>query len=209
MTRIVTMMTKLVTVVTGLVFLVPAFCSGQAPPRPTHLESDRAELTRLLAQYDGVGLSTAYSEVLRNEGRVRADLIRERMRTGDFRVGDQIALFIEGGGAVQWDTLTVEPGPLIDVPTLGPILLQGVLRSELEAHLNKELGRFIQLPRVQAHALIRVAFMGVVQPGFYMIPAELPLSDAVMLAVAPGPGSIRVRFGSNVDRMCCGLWRSS
>ena len=155
-----------------------------------------------MAQYDAVGLSTAYSEVLRNEGRARADLIRERLRTGDFRAGDQIALFIEGAGAVQWDTLTVERGPLIDVPTLGPILLQGVLRSELETHLDKELGRFIQLPRVQARALIRVAFMGVGQPGFYMIPAELPLSEAVMLAGGPGagvdPGQIRVERGQDV-----------
>ena len=201
------MMTRIVTVVTALTFFVPALCSGQDPLRPIRLESDRVELTRLLAQYDAVALSTAYSEVLRNEGRARADLIRERLRTGDFRAGDQIALFIEGAGADQgntdqWDTLTVEAGPLIDVPTVGPIHLQGVLRSELETHLDKELGRFIQLPRVQARALIRVAFMGVGQPGFYMIPTELPLSEAVMLAGGPGagvdPGQIRVERGQDV-----------
>ena len=88
------------------------------------------------------------------------------------------------------------------MPTLGPILLQGVLRSELETHLRTELGRFIQLPRVQAHALIRVAFLGVGQPGFYMMPAELPLSEAVMLAGGPGPGvdpgQIRVERGQDL-----------
>jgi hypothetical protein len=98
--------------------------------------------------------------------------------------------------------LAVEPGPIIDVPNLGPILLEGVLRSELETHLSAELGRFIQLPRVQARALIRVAMTGVGQPGFYLMPAELPLSEAVMLAGGPGvgvdPGQIRVERGQEV-----------
>ena len=195
-------MIRIVTVVTALAFVVPALCSGQDPLRPIRLESDRVELTRLLAQYDAVALSTAYSEVLRNEGGARADFIRERLRTGDFRAGDQIALFIEGAGDVQWDTLTVEAGPLIDVPTLGPILLHGVLRSELETHLGKELGRFIQTPRVQARALIRVSVMGVGQPGFYMMPADLPLSEVVMLTGGPGagadPGQMRVERGQDV-----------
>ena len=132
----------------------------------------------------------------------RADFIQERLRTGDFRAGDQIALFIEGVEDVEWDTLTVEAGPLIDVPTLSPILLHGVLRSELEAHLGKELGRFIQTPRVRARALIRVSVMGVGQPGFYMMPADLPLSEAVMLTGGPGPGAdpgqIRVERGQDV-----------
>lgn len=195
-------MTRIMTTVTALAFLVPALCSGQDLLGSIRLESDRAELTRLLAQYDAVALSTAYSEVLRNEGRARGDLIRERLRTGDFRAGDQIALLIEGRGDLQWDTLRVEAGPLIDVPTLGPIILQGVLRSELETHLDAEIGRFIQLPRVQARALIRVAFMGVGQPGFHMMPAELPLSEAVMLAGGPGPGvdpgQIRIERGQDV-----------
>lgn len=202
-TRIVTIMAKLVTVLTAVFFLVPAVGSGQDLLRPIRLQSDRAELTALLAQYDDVALSTAYSEVLRNEGSTRADLVRERLRTGDFRAGDQIALFIEGGGALQWDTLTVEPGPLIDVPTLGPIFLQGVLRSELETHLATEIGRFIQTPRFQARALIRVSVAGDVgRPGFYALPTDLRLSDVVTLAGgATGgadPGRIRVERGQDV-----------
>ncbi len=202
MTRMVTMVTRLVSMVTALAFTVPVLCSAQDAIGPPRLESDRADLTRLLAQYDAVALSPAYSEVLRNEGRARADSIRGRMRTGDFRAGDEIALFIGGGGSPQWDTLMVEAGPLIDVPTVGPILLDGVLRSELETHLGSEIGRFIRLPRVQARALIRLAFMGVGQPGFYLMPAELPLSEAVMLAGGPGagvdPGQIRVDRGQDV-----------
>lgn len=195
-------MIKLVTMATALALAVPAWCAGQDPLDPTRLEIDRAELTSLLAQYDAVTQSTAYSDELRREGRALADIIRERLRSGDFRPGDQIALLIEGGETAQWDTLTVEAGHLVDVPTLGPILLQGVLRSELETHLATEIGRFIQSPRVRAHSLIRVSLLGVGRPGFYTMPADLPLSDAVMFAGGPGagadPGEIRIERGQDV-----------
>ena len=196
------MTTRIVTTVAALAFLVPALCSGQDAPGAPRLESERDELIRLLAQYDATALSTAYSDELRSEGRARAALIQERIEAGDFQAGDQIALLLEGAGAVPWDTLTVEAGPLINLPTLGPIYLQGVLRSELEAHLERELSVFIQTPRVQAHALIRLAFMGVGRPGFYMMPAELPLSEAVMLAGGPAggvdPGQMQVQRGQEV-----------
>jgi protein involved in polysaccharide export with SLBB domain len=195
-------MIKLLTMVTALSLAVPAVCSGQDLPDPTRLEIGRAELTRLLAQYDAVAQSTAYSDELRQEGRALADIIRERLRSGDFRSGDQIALLIEGGETLQWDTLTIEAGHLVNVPTLGPILLQGVLRSELETHLSMEIGRFIQAPRIRAHALIRVSVMGVGRPGFYTLPTDLPLSDAVMMAGGPGagaePGEIRIERGQDV-----------
>lgn len=194
-------MTRLVTLGCALALSVPALSAGQAPLTPIRLDIERAELTRLLAQYDALAGSIAYSEVLREEVRAQADIIRERLRTGDFRAGDQIALFVEGEQAVQWDTLTVEAGPQIDVPAWGPITLDGVLRSELESHLSTEIGRFIQTPRVQARAFIRLAVMGVGQPGFYTIPADVRLSDVVMLAGGPSgsdPGRIRIERGRDV-----------
>ncbi len=195
-------MTKLVILIGALAMAVPAVCSGQDPITLRHLEIDRAELTRLLDHYDALSRSTAYSEALREEVRVQADMIRERLRTGDFRAGDRIALFIEGEQPLQWDTLTIEAGPQIVVPTLGPITLQGVLRSELESHLSTEIGRFVQTPRVQARALIRLSVMGVVRPGFYTLPADVPLSDVVMLTGGPAagadPGRIRIERGQNV-----------
>ena len=196
-------MTKLVTIVTALAVAVPALCSGQDPLGPTRLEIGRAELTRLLDRYDAIVQSTAYSDGLRDEARTQAEMVRERLSIGDFRAGNQIVLSIERGGNVPSDTLTVEAGPLIDVPTLGPILLHGVLRSELETHLATEIGRFIQTPRIQAQALIRVSVAGALgRPGFYALPTDLRLSDVVTLAGGPtagaDPGQIRVERGQEV-----------
>ena len=198
-----TWMTKLVTIVTALALAVPALCSGQYSVASTRLEIDRAELASLLDQYEAIVRSTAYSDVLRGEVSDQADLIRERLSMGDFQPGNQIVLSFEAGGSVQTDTLTVESGPLIDVPTLGPILLHGVLRSELATHLATEIGRFIQTPRFQARALIRVSVAGDVgRPGFYALPTDLRLSDVVTLAGgATGgadPGRIRVERGQDV-----------
>ena len=181
-------MIKLTTMLTALAVLVPALCSGQSPRDPTRLEIGRGELARLLAQYDAVAQSTAYSDELRLEGRAQADIIRERLRSGDFRPGDQIALLIQGGETARWDTLTVEDGYQVDVPDLGLVVLQGVLRSELEPYLAAEVARFIQSPRVSAHALIRVLVLGSTRPGFYTVPANLPMSEVVTLAGGPGPG---------------------
>ena len=86
--------------------------------------------------------------------------------------------------------------------TLGPILLHGVLRSELETHLATEIGRFIQTPRIQARTLIRVSVAGAIgRPGFYALPTDLRLSDVVTLAGGPAagadPGQIRVERGTD------------
>ena len=69
--------------------------------------------------------------------------------------------------------------------------------------LTQPLGRFIQTPKIQARALIRVSVAGAVgQPGFYALPTDLRLSDVVTLAGgAQGgadPGQIRVERGREV-----------
>src|SRR2546430_6966798 len=68
-------------------------------------------------------------------------------------------------------------------PDIGEISLAGVPRAELEAHLTRELGHFIRDPVVQARALIRVSVLGeVTRPGFYAVPIDLVLADALMVA---------------------------
>jgi hypothetical protein len=195
-------MTKFVSMVVALALAAPMLCSAQDTQDPARLEISRAELVRLLGEYEGVAQSTAYSDVLREEGQAQADLIRERLTLGDFRAGGHIALLIESEGPAQWDTLTIEAGPAINVPTLGSIQLGGLLRSELEAHLTAEVGRFIQKPVVFAGALIRVAMVGVGRPGFHTMPADLPLSEAVMTAGGPvagaDPGRIQIERGEDV-----------
>lgn len=99
-----------------------------------------------------------------------------------FQPGDRILLYVEGDSALS-DTFTVVAGPALRLPILGEIPLAGVRRSDLEAHLTRELGRYIKHPVVQARALIRVSVVGeVTRPGFYAVPIDLVVADALMLA---------------------------
>jgi polysaccharide biosynthesis/export protein len=99
-----------------------------------------------------------------------------------FQLGDRILLRVEGDSALS-DTFTVVAGPALRLPEIGEISLADVPRSEVEAHLARELGRYIKDATVEARALIRISVMGeVTRPGFYAVPVDLVLPDAVMLA---------------------------
>src|ERR1043166_4885192 len=99
-----------------------------------------------------------------------------------FQVGDRVLLHVEGDSALS-DTFTVVAGPAIRLPDIGEISLAGVRRTDLESHLQHELSRYIKDAVVQARALIRVSVVGeVTRPGFYAVPVDLVLPDALMLA---------------------------
>lgn len=99
-----------------------------------------------------------------------------------FQVGDRVLLRVEGDSALS-DTFTVVAGPALRLPDIGEISLAGVRRTDLESYLQHELSRYIKDAVVQARALIRVSVTGqVAHPGFYAVPIDLVLPDALMLA---------------------------
>jgi protein involved in polysaccharide export with SLBB domain len=71
---------------------------------------------------------------------------------------------------------------------IGAVSLRGVLRSELEAHLTQVIGQYIKEPVVHARSLIRLSVVGgVARPGFYFVPADAMLADALIAAGGPAP----------------------
>lgn len=128
----------------------------------------------------------------RVEGRVRrqkefeAALLRLRLESGDFAVGDRLVLVVEGQPTLS-DTFTVRSGGTLRIPGLPDLSLRGVLRSEVEDRLGAEIGRYVREPRVHVTPLLRIAVLGnVARPGYYALPADMLLSDAVMAAGGPG-----------------------
>ena len=145
----------------------------------------RTELNELRVRLEEAAASTAYSAALRREAERNLEVIQRRLEQGDFQVGDRVALLVEGEEELS-DTLTVRMGPSVNLPVVGSISLHGVLRSELEAHLTEEIGRYVREPRVEANALIRVLVQGQVEsPGFLLTPAETLISDLISLAGGP------------------------
>jgi protein involved in polysaccharide export with SLBB domain len=171
-------------------------------PDPSRFHVSRADLKTLLEQYEASAESPAYSGSVRQDARAIASRIRDRLEQGDFRPGDRIALDVRGEDAIP-DTVQVEPGPVLVLGIFGEISLAGVLRSELQDHLTRELGRFIREPVVHSRSMIRVAVDGqIVRPGFHVLPADMLMGEALMAAGGPGTGAdmskIRVFRGESV-----------
>lgn len=187
-----------------------AFCAavtgGAAQTTPAGMDPGgsvrtRSDLERLLREYEQALLSPAYSASVKESIANDADLIRGRLQNGDFRVGDRITLEVEGEPAIP-DTVSVESGPKIVLPLFGEIPLNGILRSEVEDHITEALSRFIRDPVVRANGHIRISVQGqVTRPGFYTMPAEMLLGEALMSAGGPTPASdmedIRIDRGAS------------
>jgi polysaccharide biosynthesis/export protein len=103
-------------------------------------------------------------------------------RDGDFEVGDRIVLRVAGAPALT-DTFTLAAGRILRLPDIGDIPLAGVSRSQLQPYLQREIGRYLINPTVEARSLTRVAVLGAVErPGFYAVPPDMLVGDALMVA---------------------------
>jgi hypothetical protein len=172
-----------------LVMLAAAACSSNPPvipiAQPGSLVRTRAELEQILRDHESALASPAYPETDKARMRVEADVIRSRLRDGDFRVGDRIFLSVQDEPDLP-DTLIVAPGQTVELPLFGEISVAGVLRSEIRGHMTEALSAFINDPVVQANGLMRVSVLGSVgNPGFFSMPAETVLGDAIMAAGGP------------------------
>src|SRR5256712_13631483 len=126
-----------------------------------------------------------------------------RVLGSGFQVGDRILLKVEGDSQFS-DTFTVGPGPGLTLPVIGEIPLVGVRRADVEPYMSRELARYLKDPVVRAKALIRVSVVGEVQrPGFYSLPGDAVLADALIQAGGPtrearGPGVTIERGGEPI-----------
>jgi protein involved in polysaccharide export with SLBB domain len=162
----------------------PARLAAQ-DPASTVTHATRAELERLADESERALVSQPVD--IRDRKRAEVALLRERLREGDFHAGDRIVLRVRSDSAMT-DTFVVRSGGVLELRTLPPISLRGVLRSELESHLTKEIARYLRDPHVEATSLIRVAVLGeVIRPGFFAMAADVLVSDAIMVAGGPSP----------------------
>jgi len=170
---------------------------------PGRIQVTRADLTLMLQRLDQAAASPTYSKPVREKAGAEAALIRRRLTEGDFQVGDRISLFVEGEPTMS-DTFSVLEPRVVRLPTVGDVPMTGVLRSELEEHMRTHLAKFLREPMVRARSLIRLALLGeVTKPGFYVMPTDIVLSDALMLAGGPTTAAKvkKVRIEREGDRI--------
>jgi hypothetical protein len=177
---------RLPAIVAGVIVALGAASCG--PYYPKSAQTAPAPQTQAQGAIVGRSLSRRELEIraaqLEGDSRRRAEAaaIRARLRDGDFRVGDAIVLSVVNVPQFS-DTFPVRAGRVLELPEVAPIPLSGVLRSELQPHLRRQIGRYVINPTVEAYTLVRVAVAGAVaRPGFYEVRPDAPLSEAVMSA---------------------------
>ena len=119
---------------------VPAAAQLQGGWDPGRVQLTRADLQKLLADYEAAAASPAHSGRYRAQARAEANAIRARLRDGDVQPGDQIALVVEGQQALS-DTFSVRAGGVLFLPQIGDVSVAGLLRSEVESRLHDQLAR--------------------------------------------------------------------
>jgi protein involved in polysaccharide export with SLBB domain len=193
-----------------LAIAAAALLAGAAPAAaqgwdPGRVQLTRADLQKLLADYEQAAVSPAHSARYRAQARAEADAIRARLRDGDVQAGDQIALIVEGQQALS-DTFTVRSGGVLFLPQIGDISVAGLLRSEVEGRLREQLARYIRDPVVRARPLVRLAVEGEVRsPGYYVVPADALLTDVLMAAGGPTSNGSLARL--RIDRGGQPVWQ--
>jgi len=82
---------------------------------------------------------------------------------------------------------------MLSLPSLPPLSLEGVLRSESDSVIAGFLAKYLRNPEVSVTPLMRIGILGgVVRPGYYDVPAETVLSDVVMIGGGLSPvGSMK------------------
>lgn len=152
---------------------------------PGRLHASRAQLEQLLQAYEKELAGEDYSDHLRAIAGGEADLIRARLKEGDFQVGDQIVLAVAGQQSLT-ATFTVTDGRRLVLPDVGEVPLAGLLRSELKAALTDHIAKYVRNPQLHVQANIRIAVFGEIgKPGYHVAPSESLLTDVLMLAGGP------------------------
>lgn len=147
--------------------------------------SERVTLQSRVARAESAGTRQTSGADRRSE----ADVLRSRLRDGDFHPGDRITLWVNGEPSLS-NTFTVRAGNVLVIPTLQELSLRGVLRSELRDVLLRELRRYIKDPEIQVTTLVNIAVLGAVgRPGFYAVAPDAPITDVLMSAGGPAANS--------------------
>jgi polysaccharide export outer membrane protein len=132
-------------------------------------------------------LTAAATQAEQSGKHLQAAAIRERLRDGDFQVGDRIVLTIVSD-ARHTDTLGVRTGRLIELPGKTILSLTGVLRSELKDRVMAEILKYVKVQEdeIDVTPITRIAVLGeVARPGYFSFRSDVPITDAIMLAGGP------------------------
>jgi len=178
-------------------FALAGSAYAQASIGEMRRQATRAELEMAVKAAEAAS-AQAPDEKTRQRYLADAAALRQRLTNGDFVPGDRIKLELLGD-SVLTDTFTVRGDRKLPLPNIDDISLHGVLDSELEAYLTKELSRYLKEVTLTATPLVRLLLSGAVpQSTFYTVPVDYAITDVI--ANAGGTGGMASAFDKTVVR---------
>ena len=157
----------------------PSLAGGQSSIGDTRRQATRPELELAVKALETASVQA--DEKRRSKLIADAQAIRSRLENGDFVPGDRILLLVQGDTALS-DTFTVRADQVLPLPNIPPIPLHGVLDSELEPYLTRELLKYIREVSLQATPLVRISLLGFPQSNFYTVPVDQAITDVISAA---------------------------
>jgi len=151
--------------------------------QPAGMLMTRPELTAAAERAEIA--SKGGDESMRLRNMTVAMSIRQRLREGDFQVGDRVVVSFTSD-VLHSDTLVVRTGRVLELPGRIMVPLEGVLRSEVSDRVSTELMKYVKAEQVEVTPLMRVGILGdVAHPGYFAFASDLPITDAIMGAGGP------------------------
>jgi len=143
----------------------------------------RAELTSAAERAEQA--ATIGDADSRAQNAMLAASIRQRLRDGDFQVGDRIVVAVVSD-ALHRDTVIVRQDKTFELSGLIVVSVAGVLRSELQDRVATQVLKYIKAQSVDVTPLVRVGVLGAVaRPGYFALASDIPITDAIMTAGGP------------------------
>jgi len=150
---------------------------------PVPVLASRVELTAAAERAEQA--SATGSADSRTENALLAASIRQRLRDGDFQVGDRIVVTVVSD-AVHRDTVIVRQDKTLELSGLIIVPVAGVLRSELQERVATQVLKYVKASSVEVTPLVRVGVLGAVaRPGYFALASDIPITDAIMTAGGP------------------------
>jgi hypothetical protein len=164
----------------ALAFVPYGFLSAQSSIGEMRRQATRSELEKAASAAETASLGPL-DEKTRAKIRADAAAVRTRLANGDFVPGDRILLLVEGDSALS-DTFTVRSDRILPLPNIPDLSLRGVLDSELEPYLTKELLKYIKNVSLTATPLVRLSLLGFPQGNFFTVPVDQSITDVISAA---------------------------
>src|SRR3954470_15196280 len=103
--------------------------------------ASRAELRQLVTRVESLANTPGLTSSDRAQALFAAGIAKARLESGDFDVGDRIAVLVKDHPTLS-DTFVVRAGRRLSLPTLAELELVGVLRSELQACVTAHVAQY-------------------------------------------------------------------